>query len=67
MGAPDADTKIHRNDILIVYGRASMIKDLCSRDSGTDGNAEHQHNIVDEQISRNFQKKKDETEQNKRR
>lgn len=65
LGAPDGETKIHRDDILIVYGRAAMIKDLCERDSGMQGNDDHQRNIVDEQISRNFQKKQDEGEQAK--
>jgi hypothetical protein len=61
MGAPDGDTKIHQEDTLIVYGRATLIKDLCDRDSGLDGNAEHRRNIVDEQINRNFQKRQDES------
>lgn len=60
MGAPDGETEIRRDDTLVVYGRASLIKELCDRDSGTDGNHEHQKHITDEQISRNFQKKQDE-------
>lgn len=62
LGAPDGDTVITREDTLIVYGRASLIKELCERDSGAEGNREHREHIVEKQISQSFEKRKDEAE-----
>lgn len=57
-GAPTGDTKIERNDVLIVYGRVSVLEELEEREAGVEGNREHQKKMRDQHKVQ--QKEKDE-------
>lgn len=49
IGAPDGDTVIHANDVLILYGRVSALKDLDERRSGFMGYVAHRQNIAEQE------------------
>lgn len=49
IGAPDGETTVRENDVLILYGRAGAMKDLDERKSGYMGFVAHQQRIADQQ------------------
>jgi hypothetical protein len=49
IGAPDGGTAIHENDVLILYGRAGVLKDLDDRKPGFMGFVAHQQQVADQQ------------------
>jgi len=48
VGAPRGETKILSDDILIVYGRASLLEYLDRREKGLLGNREHEEAVVEQ-------------------
>ena len=48
VGAPRGGTRLEVNDRVLLYGKASVLKNLDERRSGAAGNWEH-HKAVDEQ------------------
>lgn len=61
LGAPDGDTVIHCDDILIVYGRASLMEELEERSSGSAGNKEHRVKVMDQERIKQQEKQRDDT------
>ena len=61
LGAPDGDTEINHDDILIVYGRASLMEELEKRSSGSAGNKEHRAKVLDQERIKKVEKQKDST------
>lgn len=49
IGAPDGGTAIDANDVLILYGRAGVLKDLDDRKPGFMGFVAHQQQVADQQ------------------
>jgi K+/H+ antiporter YhaU regulatory subunit KhtT len=49
LGAPDGDTQITENDVLILYGRAAAMKELDQRETGPAGDKEHRKMVKDQQ------------------
>lgn len=60
IGAPDGETEIKANDVLILYDRAEVMIDLDHRQHGFTGNMAHQKNIVDQKKIEREEKDKDE-------
>ena len=48
LGAPDGETRILLNDVLILYARASVMQQLDQRDAGADGDREHQKEVIEQ-------------------
>ena len=61
LGAPDGDTVIYCDDILIVYGRASLMEELEERSSGSAGNMEHRAKVIDQEHIKQQEKQRDDT------
>ena len=59
IGAPDGETEIKADDVLILYGRAEVMIDLDQRQHGFTGNMAHQKNIVDQKKIEREEKEKD--------
>jgi len=60
IGAPDGETEIKADNVLILYGRAEVMIDLDQRQYGYTGNMAHQKNIVDQKKIEREEKNKDE-------
>jgi len=60
LGAPDGETEIKADDVLILYGRAEVMIDLDQRQHGFTGNMAHQQKIVDQKKIEREEKEKDE-------
>ena len=60
LGAPDGDTKIEKNDVLILYGRATFMQQLDRRSSGIAGDEEHREKIIEQKAIKKDEKKQDE-------
>jgi hypothetical protein len=60
LGAPDGETEIKADDVLILYGRAEVMIDLDQRQHGFTGNMAHQKNIIDQKHIEREEKEKDE-------
>ena len=56
VGAPDGETTINPNDVLVIYGRAEVMIDLDQRKGGFSGNLAHQQNIDDQRKRRTIHK-----------
>lgn len=50
VGAPRGDTRIHADDTVYLYGRASVLDDLDHRASGEAGEQAHQQAIAEQQV-----------------
>ena len=48
LGAPDGKTEIKGDDVLILYGRAAVMRDLDERKHGFKGNMAHHQRILDQ-------------------
>ena len=59
IGAPDGETEIKADDVLILYGRAEIMIDLDQRQHGFTGSMAHQKNIVDQKKIEREEKEKD--------
>lgn len=59
IGAPDGMTKIHNDDVLLLYGRAKVIKALDQRIAGIDGDREHREKIIEQKKVKQIEKQKD--------
>lgn len=59
IGAPDGETEIHENDVLILYGRAGVLKDLDQRKPGFMGFVAHQQQVADQQKVARDEKQQD--------
>ena len=59
VGAPDGETIVSADDILILYGRANVMKDLDDRKHGFSGNMAHAHRIADQKKIVSREKKED--------
>jgi len=60
LGAPDGETEIKDDDVLILYGRSEVMIDLDQRQHGFTGNMAHQQKIVDQKKIEREEKKMDE-------
>jgi uncharacterized protein with PhoU and TrkA domain len=59
IGAPDGETEIKADDVLILYGRAEVMIDRDQCQHGCTGNMAHQKNIVDQKKIEREEKEKD--------
>lgn len=59
IGAPDGGTAIDENDVLILYGRAGVLKDLDDRKPGFMGFVAHQQQVADQQKVARKEKEED--------
>lgn len=59
IGAPDGGTAIDENDVLILYGRAGVLKDLDERKPGFMGFVAHQQQVADQQKVARKEKEED--------
>jgi hypothetical protein len=60
IGAPDGGTVIRENDVLILYGRAGIMKALDERKAGFAGNIAHQQRVAEQEMIVKEEKKKEE-------
>jgi len=60
IGAPDGGTAIHANDDLILYGRATAMRDLDQRKTGFRGFVAHRQQIADQEKVVREEKQQDE-------
>jgi signal transduction histidine kinase len=64
LGAPDGDTVIRENDVLVLYGRATVMKALDERESGFAGNIAHQQRVAEQEMIVKEEKNKEEKQEN---
>lgn len=58
LGAPDGETEVMADDVLILYGRAGVMKDLDERKRGFSGNMAHQQRMLDQKKIERQEKEK---------
>lgn len=61
LGAPDGDTYIHAGDVLILYGRAALMRQLDQRPSGGAGEKEHREKVIEQEVIKNEEKRRDDS------
>ncbi len=59
LGAPDGETSIHADDILLLYGRAEVIGQLDQRIADSAGDREHKKNIIKQKKVEKMEKNKE--------
>jgi len=59
IGAPDGETTINQNDILLLYGRAEVIEQLDQRRADSAGDREHKDTVIKQKRVEKIEKKKD--------
>jgi Trk K+ transport system NAD-binding subunit len=60
LGAPDGETGVHANDVLTLYGRADVIRELDQRKAGVNGDMKHRAKIIQQLEIKSLEKKQDE-------
>lgn len=58
LGAPDGETEVMADDVMILYGRAGVMKDLDERKRGFSGNMAHQQRMLDQKKIERQEKEK---------
>jgi len=58
LGAPDGETEVMADDVLILYGRAGVMKDLDERKRGFLGNMAHHQRMLDQKKIERQEKEK---------
>ena len=66
VGAPTRDTRIQAEDVLILYGRNSTLKDLDRRRSGPGGESEHQASVARQDARLREQEQEERAAENRR-
>lgn len=59
IGAPNGSTLIKEDDVLIIYGRANVIKQLDRRSAGFIGDLEHREGMIEQKEINEEEKQKD--------
>ena len=59
LGAPDGETTIHEDDVLLLYGRARVIEQLDQRRANSAGDREHKKTVIEQKKVEKNEKKKD--------
>jgi hypothetical protein len=60
LGSPDGDTKLKAGDVLTIYGKASLFKDLDERKQGRKGDREHKEAILKHEKAKRTEGEEDE-------
>jgi hypothetical protein len=60
IGSPSADTEIHAEDVLTVYGKAASFKELDSRRKGRRGDQEHKKAVLEHERDQEKEQQEDE-------
>ena len=58
LGAPDGETEVNSDDVLILYGRATVMRDLDERKRGYTGNMAHHQRMLDQKKIERQEKEK---------
>jgi len=59
LGAPDGETRIDKDDVLLLYGRAEVIEQLDQRSADSAGDREHRDTVIEQKKVEKMEKKKD--------
>jgi hypothetical protein len=60
IGTPDGDTEILPKDVLTVYGKASIFRELDERKKGREGDRKHEQAVARQEKSKEAEKQEDE-------
>jgi hypothetical protein len=61
LGVPDGQTIIHKDDTLLLYGRAPVIQELDQRGAGSAGNSKHRQKVEVQQQIKQEEKNQDDS------